>query len=119
MSGTWTQIGNDIEGEADINIRVINYSGLIIYNAITPNGDGKNDTWYIEGLLNLNYKIEIRNRAGIIIFESTNYKNDRDGTDKKGHKLQGPLFYTIKVHNNLFLDIKTKNKYTGTISVLR
>ncbi len=110
---------NNCINEKDVDINVIYFAKLNIYNAITPNGDGKNDTWYIEGLSNLNYKIEVRNRAGFIVFESTDYNNNWDGTDKKGRKLQGPHFYTIRVNNSFYLDVKTRNRYTGTISVLR
>lgn len=46
---------------------------LILANVITPNGDGKNDTFYvpIEGS-----SLEIYNRWGKSIYKSVNYKND-------------------------------------------
>ncbi len=110
---------NSCVSEANVNIEVILRVELLIYNAITPNGDGKNDTWFIEGITPLNYKIEVRNRAGIIVFESSNYNNDWDGTDKNGKQLQGPYFYTIKIYDSPNLDIQAKKKYTGTISILR
>lgn len=53
---------------------------LTIYNTYTPNGDGVNDTWFIDGLgLYPANKLTIMNRWGNVVFEAEPYINDWDG----------------------------------------
>jgi gliding motility-associated-like protein len=51
---------------------------LIIPNVITPNNDGFNDTFLIENLPYYSQLI-IRNKKGIVVYQSNNYKNDWNG----------------------------------------
>ena len=55
-------------------------SVLFIPNVITPNGDGYNDTWFIQniGLFPSNSVI-ILNRWGDQVFVANNYQNNWDG----------------------------------------
>jgi gliding motility-associated-like protein len=47
-----------------------------IWNAVSPNGDGSNDIFFIEGLdCYPNNTVEIYNRWGIKVFEASNYDN--------------------------------------------
>jgi gliding motility-associated-like protein len=52
---------------------------LTIYNAITPNGDGMNESFIIENINNLDCypenTVEIYNRWGVKVFETKNYDN--------------------------------------------
>ncbi|WP_408086040.1 T9SS type B sorting domain-containing protein [Flavobacterium rhizosphaerae] len=52
----------------------------VVYNYVTPNGDGYNDTFYIEGLRNIfpNFKISIYNRWGNLIWQGNNDVEDWD-----------------------------------------
>ncbi len=56
---------------------------VVIYNLVTPNDDGKNDYFLID---NINYfpnnKVEIYNRWGVKVYETTNY-------DSKGNVFRG------------------------------
>jgi gliding motility-associated-like protein len=53
---------------------------LNISEAITPNGDGINDTWIIYNIENHpNTTVRVFNRWGSEVFFSNNYKNDWDG----------------------------------------
>ncbi len=53
---------------------------VYIPNSFTPNGDGRNDLFYPEGMGFKQYKLEIFNRWGEEIFRSINYNEGWDGT---------------------------------------
>ncbi len=72
---------------------------IIPPNVITPNGDGKNDTFAV-GNASSGWKIQISDRWGKVVFQSDNYKNDWGGeasnttyfytlTSPEGKKCQG------------------------------
>lgn len=71
-----------------------------IFDALTPNGDGANDTWIIEGLaLYPNHTIQVFNKWGDLVFETRDYKNDWAGTRTNGEPLaDGTYFYLIRLH---------------------
>jgi gliding motility-associated-like protein len=75
--------------------------GLIIYSGITPNEDGKNDTWIIDRILDFpSNKVFIFNRWGEEVWRGTDYDNNLivwKGQDKGGRDLpDGTYFYYIK-----------------------
>ncbi|WP_133758937.1 gliding motility-associated C-terminal domain-containing protein [Gelidibacter sediminis] len=50
--------------------------GLVIYNSVTPNNDGLNDTFLIDQSNNecaKNIKVQVFNRWGVKVFETNNY----------------------------------------------
>lgn len=51
------------------------------YNYVTPNNDGYNDTFFVEGLRNIfyNFKMNIYNRYGNLVWEGDHSKSDWDG----------------------------------------
>jgi gliding motility-associated-like protein len=52
---------------------------IYIPSAFTPNGDGLNDMFGVKGEGIQDYRLLIYNRWGVVIFESTNAKNQWDG----------------------------------------
>ncbi len=77
---------------------------LDIPNAFTPNGDGWNDLFVIQGLKDddLN-SLVIFNRWGSVIYEAQPYQNDWDGTTNNGtmrlagkRAVDGTYFYLFK-----------------------
>ncbi|MFB3390228.1 gliding motility-associated C-terminal domain-containing protein, partial [Flavobacterium sp. LAR06] len=69
---------------------------LIIYNAISPNGDGKNDYFNIQGLdYFLDNTVEIFDRYGISIFKARHYNNKTIVFRGEG-LATGTYFYTIE-----------------------
>lgn len=75
----------------------------LIPNVITPNNDGKNDSWRLDfiDVYFPNAEIEIYNRWGMKIFSSVGYSNAWDGSYKeKDNALPvGAYFYTINLHD--------------------
>ena len=57
-----------------------------VYNYISPNGDGSNDTLVIEGLRDifLDFELLIYNRWGTLVWTGTNKTEDWDGFANKG-----------------------------------
>jgi gliding motility-associated-like protein len=77
---------------------------ITIFNTFTPNGDGKNDTWYIEGIKSYSdNEVKIFNRWGDEVWSAENYNNESvvwDGSNKNGEKLpDATYFYIVKLRN--------------------
>ena len=89
---------------------------FIIPNTFTPNEDGYNETWVIEGLYNYpNVTVSVYSRWGDIVFSSKGYSSDKywDGRDNKGNKLpMDAYYYVIDLHNN-------KYPLVGTVTIIR
>lgn len=71
-----------------------------VYNAFSPNGDGKNETWRLEGIENAtDVVVEVFNRWGDLIIRIENYDNISnvwDGRSIDGKELpDGTYFYVI------------------------
>ncbi len=82
-----------------------NCTGLTITNGITPNGDGRNDTWIIDGAaLATNMTVCIYNRWGFLMWKGNNYDNSSvvwKGDTQGGEALPaGTYFYTIEIDNS-------------------
>ncbi len=82
-----------------VTIRV---NDFIIPTVITPNGDGKNDMFEIEGLAQYrNTELTVLNRWGEVVFQNSPYQNDWDGMNQNGKLLPEDTYYTIiKLPNN-------------------
>jgi len=60
-----------------------NDNGMIIYDGISPNGDGVNDFFVIKTIENYPVNsLQIFNRWGVEVFSKNGYKNEFDGTSK-------------------------------------
>nr|MBA3683534.1 gliding motility-associated C-terminal domain-containing protein [Bacteroidota bacterium] len=99
----------------EVCITVTNNWGLFIPNSFTPNGDGLNDKFLVYANSLLNYKIEIFDRWGKLLFTSDNIENSWDGTYKG--QLCSLGVYTCKV-NFKGVDGKDREKM-GSISLIR
>jgi len=85
---------------------------LPLPNVISPNNDGTNDAFVIEGLTN-DYGILIKNRWGQTMFEENPYQNDWKGTKQNGTLLPAGTYYYIINSTNL-----NKN-YTGYLMIVK
>lgn len=96
---------------ATVYIQVQCDSELTFYSGITPDGDGANDTWIIEGLyLAPQHQLRIFNRWGLQVFESEDYQNDWGGKWDGNDLPDGTYFYT-------FEDLATGKNYSGYIQI--
>lgn len=118
---TITQYAYDAYGCVDsafatITINTVtNEISTLIPNAISPNGDGRNDVWklpFIE-LLFPEATIEIYNRWGQKMFSSTGYATPWDGTLDGKALPQGTYYYILN------LNVPDQpDPYKGTILIL-
>lgn len=71
---------------------------LKIVNAFSPNGDGINDNWTIPELrFYNNVYIQIFDRSGVRVFETTDPETGWNGRSSNGQLLKGPYLYTVEV----------------------
>lgn len=69
--------------------------GLDIPNVFTPNGDGVNDVFYISNSGVLFYKIQIYNRWGMLIFETSAPEISWDGRTQAGNEVEEGTYYYL------------------------
>jgi len=88
---------------------------LIIYDVFTPNGDGKNEQWVIDGLYRFpDSEIQIFNRWGNMVFEERPYNNNWDGRSRKDELLPSATYYFI-----LKLNDAKNTVYSGNVTIIR
>lgn len=80
---------------------------LIIYKGVSPNGDGHNDNWQIDGITNFNTNnVSIYNRWGDLIWTKKNYDNESviwEGKNKKENPLpDATYFYIIEAGGKIY-----------------
>lgn len=108
-SGTYKILSSNACGSLwsePIEVDPIQLNNVFIPNVITPNGDGKNDQFIIDALLNNSY-LGIVNRWGKKVFESSQYLNDWPNAEVNN----GIYFYTLR---NKCLD----SPIQGSITIL-
>jgi gliding motility-associated-like protein len=127
---------NDLKfaGEDNVTIRICDLLNVCIeqlltievigdinvYNGISPNGDGRNDTWIIEYIQlfpdTQKNRVTIYNRWGDVVWEASDYNNSSvifDGQNKNGSDLStGSYFYKIEFPSG-------RDTITGYLSIKR
>ena len=113
---TYTVIATHFNGctsRDTIVVNVIKDHQLVISNMMSPNDDGKNDTWGIGNIENYpGTEVIVVNREGEIIFESQDYKNEWDGKCKGKLLPDATYYYIVK-----FVD--SDKIYKGAITLLQ
>lgn len=107
--------GNDGESYSNI-IELTQNPILYAPNAFSPNGDNDNETWGVERAFVKDYSIDLYNRWGQLIFQSTNTQERWDGTFKGTAVPQGVYFYKMRFTG--YNDRKVFEKL-GSITVVR
>lgn len=78
-----------------------------VAQGFSPNGDGKNDTWFINNIVNHpNSSVRVFNKTGSEVYYSKDYQNDWDGEYKNtGEKVAaGSYFYQIDLGGDGSID---------------
>ncbi|HYG37021.1 MAG TPA: PKD domain-containing protein [Cytophagales bacterium] len=97
--------------ELIVNVEEAVSKGITPPKIVTPNGDGKNDIWFIEGLGNLTYEVVIVNSRGMKVFEANPYQNNWDIVKDGGASNDGEYYYILKCN-------ETKEIKRGAIRVI-
>lgn len=94
--------------EASTTARIVIDCDIIIPNVFTPNGDGINDVWEIEGLSSRTNTVRVYNRWGQVVLDVKNYRNNWGALDVP----DGTYFYEVIVDGK-------GDPFTGHVTVLR
>lgn len=94
-------------------VHVTVLKGPVVPNVFSPNGDGINDTWRIKYLESyVGATVEVYNRAGQIVYRSTGYATDWDGTYKGSPLPIGTYYYIINPKSN-------RPIVTGSVTIIK
>lgn len=115
-TSAYTVIATNAEGCSNVReiiVKVKKDQSLVPNNVITPNGDGKNDTWVIKNIDQYpNNKVSIYDRAGRLVYSKTGYTNNWDGIWNGKQLNEDAYIYVIEPGNG-------KRMIRGTVSIIR
>jgi gliding motility-associated-like protein len=90
-------------------------AAIFIPNTFTPNGDGKNDIFYVYGNAIVKVKMRVYNQWGQFLYQSLNLQNGWDGSYQGQMQPNGVYVYYV----DLELTDGTKTMRKGTITLIR
>ncbi|MBN1388334.1 MAG: gliding motility-associated C-terminal domain-containing protein [Bacteroidales bacterium] len=92
----WTIVNGVCPVESD---RVsLDVSTVLIPEGFSPNGDEFNQTFMIEGIEYTENELVVTNLAGAVVYRSTNYNSDWEGTGLDGNSLpEGTYYYYLTI----------------------
>lgn len=95
-----------------ITVLKLSYDGMVS-NLFTPNGDGINDTWYLQDIQKFpDNEVKVYNIYGMEVFSKKGYSNDWTGTFNGGDLPDGTYFYVLRFENS-------KTIIKGSLDILR
>lgn len=113
-SGLYSVIATNSVGCTDsssINLALNQSSCFFIPSVFTPNSDGINDQWIIEGIWQFpSCKVRVLNRWGQELFQSNGYANPWDGKFDGENCPIADYYYIIDLRNG-------SKVYTGTVTI--
>jgi len=109
-----TRVSKDCESDRTKVTETVVVS-IKIPNAFTPNGDGVNDTWVINGIDKFpGADLKIFTRYGKLIYHSINYPIPFDGTHNGAPLPAGAYYYILDVKQPICY-----GKISGSITIIR
>jgi gliding motility-associated-like protein len=110
--GTYQYVISDsfssVNGTVVITEDQIKCNGALqFYTGITPNGDGNNDTWVIDSIINFpDNMVSIYNRWGDLVWSAKNYDNVNvvwNGKNRSGKELpDATYFYLVETNHEKY-----------------
>jgi len=105
-------VGNDGCVNTD-EIEIVTSVPFKTFNSFSPNGDGVNDTWTIQGMERYpSANVKIFDRWGQLVFESTGYQTPWDGTVNGKRTVPIGTYYYV-------IDLGGDNANSGYITVVK
>jgi gliding motility-associated-like protein len=96
-----------------VSVSLLEDFSIIPNNLITPNKNGQNDLWKIQGIeFYPQAKVMVFDQWGRIIISEENYKNTWDGTLDGKPLPDGSYFYVITLPG-------TERQYKGILNILK
>jgi len=102
--------GSSCTNSTQVSIEVC--EDFSIPNAFTPNNDGKNDFFIIDGTDFANCRLVVFNRWGTKVYEANDYQNDWAGKDLNGKLLESDTYYYVYICDD-------ERTWTGWIKLIR
>jgi len=89
---------------------------IVIFNAVSPNGDGTNDEFFISGIEDFpNSVLKIYNRWGNLVYQTIGYQNNWEGTFNGKRELpDGTYFYILELN-----DAQDERVFQGYLEIYR
>ncbi|MES2828619.1 MAG: gliding motility-associated C-terminal domain-containing protein [Bacteroidota bacterium] len=111
------QLSCQTSDASTVNTKAENPQGnnVFVPNTFTPNGDGKNDIFYVYGNTITRIKLRVYNQWGQFIYESLNLQSGWDGTFRGDLQPNGVYVYYLDAEFN----DGSKSFKKGTITLLR
>lgn len=89
------------------------YASIHPANLLTPNGDGKNDTWVVKNIeLYPDNTVSIYDKGGRLLHKISRYNNDWDGSYNGSPLAEGTYYYVIDFSSGKYL-------LKGFVTILR
>lgn len=105
---TWTVSNPGCPASIDVTTLVhFNVEFDKLPNVITPNSDGKNDSWIIGNINRVPNSVRVYNRWGDLVFDETDYKNNWSG----GGLSPGVYYYLVQVNG-------CPNEVKGSLTII-
>lgn len=113
------EVGCTIRDTISVTLITTAESGAVVPNVFSPNGDGQNDTFQVEGLYLEDFSMEVINRWGQTIYESTSPAQGwNGGVDNTGDKVpDGTYFYVINFRDRC--STEPRSTRTGHVTLVR
>lgn len=102
-AGVYEVVVRDVEGCAwrgEVEVVDSACGAVVVYTGLSPNGDGYNDVWYIEGLAPYpNNSVVVLDKWGDVVYRKRGYNNEWDGRSDKGLLLpDGTYYYVVELN---------------------
>lgn len=107
--------GNSCKASASGYFEVNKAEDLFIPNSFSPNGDDKNDVWYVYGKNIIGCDIQVYNRVGEIVYSSKDIQKGWDGNYLGKKETTNSYKYQIKV---TYAD-RSQRFYEGSLNLFR